>query len=167
VGSLVIKIDGNLVINFIFDVKVIFSLDWRPRNYALISLCRRWLREPPPKIGTGCCSAASLSRHQCTARCWIIQLPLLCRGRGTMHRRHSTGCTVAAHRRRRAGLDDVVPGAPPRMVRASRCRGVRVHHGEAWGRCTRSGMGNGCWRRSDPGTGNGREKWNVFSLLLI
>jgi hypothetical protein len=26
VGSLVIKIDGNLVINFIFDVKVIFSL---------------------------------------------------------------------------------------------------------------------------------------------
>jgi hypothetical protein len=52
-GRLVMKIDSNLVINFIFDGKVIFSLESRPRNYALISLCDRWVRESPPKVGTG------------------------------------------------------------------------------------------------------------------
>jgi hypothetical protein len=47
------KIDGNLVVNFTFDVKVIFSLESPTPNYSVISLCRRWVREPPPEVGTG------------------------------------------------------------------------------------------------------------------
>jgi hypothetical protein len=46
------KIDGNQVVNFTFDVKVIFRLELGTPNYALISLCCRWVREPPREVGT-------------------------------------------------------------------------------------------------------------------